>query len=50
MNLHLTEKDVNGINLRIINELIEKDSYYGNRWKPFLLYADEKINGKFYRV
>ena len=46
----LAEKDVNGINLRIADGLIEGDKYSGNRRKTYLLYADGKIAGKFYSV
>ena len=46
----LAEKDINGINLRITDGLIEGDSYSGDRRKTFLLYADGKIVGKFYSV
>jgi len=46
----LAEKDVNGVNLRIADGLIEGDKYSGNRRKTYLLYADGKIAGKFYSV
>jgi hypothetical protein len=44
------EKEINGINLRIAQGLIEGESYSGNRRKTWLLYADGKIVGKFYKV
>lgn len=46
----LAEKDLNGVNLRIANGLIEGEPYSGNRKKTYLLYADGKIIGKFYSV
>lgn len=46
----LAEKDVNGVNLRITDGLLEGDKYSGNRRKTYLLYADGKIAGKFYSV
>jgi hypothetical protein len=46
----LAEKDVNGINIRIAEGLLEGDKYSGNRKKTYLLYADGKIAGKFYSV
>jgi hypothetical protein len=49
-NNPLAEKDVNGVNLRIAEGLIEGDKYSGNRRKTYLLYADGKIVGKFYAV
>jgi hypothetical protein len=44
------EKDINGVNLRIAQGLIEGEPYSGNRRKTWLLYADSKIVGKFYKV
>jgi hypothetical protein len=44
------EKDINGVNLRIAQGLIEGEPYTGNRRKTWLLYADGKIVGKFYKV
>lgn len=44
------EKDINGVNLRIVQGLIEGEPYSGNRRKTWLLYADGKIVGKFYKV
>ena len=44
------EKDINGVNLRIAQGLIEDDPHSGNRRKTWLLYADGKILGKFYNV
>lgn len=44
------EKDINGVNLRIIQGLIEGEPYSGNRRITWLLYADGKIVGKFYKV
>lgn len=44
------EKDINGVNLRIAQGLIEGEPYSGNRRKTWLLYADGKIVGKFYKV
>ena len=44
------EKNINGINLRITQGLIESEPYSGNRRKTWLLYADGKIVGKFYKV
>ena len=46
----LAEKDINGINLRIADGLIEGAPYSGNRRKTYLLYVDGKIVGKFYKV
>lgn len=46
----LAEKNINGVNLRITDGLIEGDPYSGNRRKTYLLYADGKIIGKFYKV
>lgn len=46
----LAEKNVNGINLRITNGLIEDEPFSGKRRKTYLLYADGTIVGKFYRV
>lgn len=46
----LAEKDINGVNLRITHGLIEGEPYSGNRRKTYLLYADGKIVGKFYKV
>lgn len=46
----LAEKDVNGVNLRIAEGLIEGEEYSGKRRKTYLLYADGKIVGKFYSV
>lgn len=44
------EKDINGVNLKIVQGLIEGEPYSGNRRKTWLLYADGKIVGKFYKV
>ena len=44
------EKDINGVNLRIAQGLIQGEPYSGNRRKTWLLYADGKIVGKFYKV
>jgi len=44
----LAEKDVNGVNVRIAEGLIEGEPYSGNRRKTYLLYADGKVVGKFY--
>lgn len=44
------EKDINGINLRIIQGLIEDEPHSGNRKKTWLLYADKNIIGKFYKL
>jgi len=44
------EKDINGVNLRIAEGLIEGDPYSGKRRKTYLLYADGNIVGKFYSV
>ena len=49
MNLHnydhpIAEKDVNGVNLRIIEGLVR------NKRKTYLLYADGKLIGEFYSV
>jgi len=44
------EKDINGVNLRIVQGLIEGEPYSGNRRNTWLLYADGKIVGKFYKV
>jgi len=46
----LTEKNVNGVNLRIASGLVEGKAYLGNRKNTYLLYADGKIAGKFYSV
>ena len=46
----LAEKDVNGVNVKIAEGLIEGEPYSGNRKKTYLLYADGKIAGKFYSV
>jgi len=44
------EKNINGVNLRITQGLIEGEPYSGNRRKTWLLYADGKIVGKFYKI
>ena len=44
------EKNINGVNLRIAQGLIEGKPYSGNRRKTWLLYANGKIIGKFYKV
>jgi hypothetical protein len=44
----LAERNINGVNLRITDGLIE--SHLGERRKTYLLYADGKIVGKFYKV
>jgi hypothetical protein len=44
----LMEKDLNGVNLRVAEGLIEGEPYSGKRRKTYLLYADGKIIGKFY--
>ena len=44
----LLEKDLNGVNLRIVDGLIEVNPSTGNRSKTYLLYADGQIVGKFY--
>ncbi len=44
------EKDINGINLRIVQGLIEDEPHSGNRKKTWLLYADKNIVGKFYKL
>ena len=46
----LAEKDINGVNLRITEGLIEGEPYSGNRRKTYLLYANGNIIGKFYSV
>ena len=46
----IAEKNVNGVNLRITEGLIETDPKTGNKRKTYLLYADGKISGKFYSV
>jgi len=46
----LAEKDVNGVNLRIVEGLIEGELYSGKRRKTYLLYANGEIVGKFYSV
>lgn len=46
----LAEKDVNGVNIKITEGLIEGEIHSGNRRKTYLLYADGKIEGKFYSV
>lgn len=44
------EKDINGVNLRIVQGLIEGEPYSGNRRNTWLLYVDGEIVGKFYKV
>jgi hypothetical protein len=44
------EKDINGVNLRVAQGLIEGAPYSGNRRITWLLYADGKIVGKFYKL
>jgi len=46
----LAQKDINGVNLRIVGGLIESEPFSGKRRKTYLLYADGKIIGKFYSV
>jgi hypothetical protein len=46
----LAEKEINGVNLRIAEGLIEGEKYSGERRKTYLLYANGKIAGKFYSV
>ncbi len=46
----LAARDFNGVDLRITDGLIEGEPYSGNRRKTYLLYADGKIVGKFYKV
>lgn len=46
----IAEKDINGVNVRIAEGLIEGEPYSGNRRKTYLLYADGKVAGKFYSV
>jgi len=46
----LAEKNINGVNLRITDGLIEGELYSNNRRKTYLLYADGNIVGKFYKV
>jgi hypothetical protein len=45
----LAQKNVNGVNLRIAEGLLEKDKS-GKKRSTYLLYADGKIVGKFYSV
>jgi len=45
----LAQKNVNGVNLRIAQGLLEKDKS-GKKRSTYLLYADGKIAGKFYSV
>jgi len=46
----IAEKNINGVNLRIIQGLIEVDPFSNKKRKSYLLYADKKIIGKFYSV
>jgi len=46
----MAELDINGVNLRIASGLNEIDRVSGVRRPTFLLYADGKIVGKFYKV
>ena len=46
----LAEKNVNGVNVRITEGLLEGEPYSGDRKKTYLLYADGKVAGKFYSV
>lgn len=46
----LAEKEINGVNLRIAEGLIEGEKYSGKRRRTYLLYADGKIAGKFYSI
>lgn len=46
----IAEKDVNGVNLRIAEGLVEGEKYSGERRKTYLLYANGKVAGKFYSV
>jgi hypothetical protein len=46
----MAEADINGVNLRIASGLNEVDKVSGVRRPTFLLYADGKIVGKFYKV
>jgi hypothetical protein len=46
----IAEKNVNGVNVRITEGLIEGDPGASNRRKTYLLYADGKVAGKFYSV
>jgi len=46
----LAQKEVNGIDVRIAQGLVEGEPYSGKRRQTYLLYADGKIVGKFYSV
>lgn len=46
----LLEKDLNGINLRVVEGLLEKISNTDKVRKTWLLYADGEIVGKFYKI
>jgi hypothetical protein len=43
-------KNVNGVELRIGEGLVEGTPFSGNRRPTYLLYADGKIVGKFYKI
>lgn len=43
-------KNVNGVELRIGQGLVEGTPFSGNRRATYLLYADGKIVGKFYSI
>lgn len=46
----IAQKEVNGVDVRIAEGLVEGEPYLGKRRKTYLLYADGKIAGKFYSV
>jgi hypothetical protein len=43
-------KNINGVDLRIATGLLEGEPYSGKRRPTYLLYADGKIVGKFYKI
>ena len=44
------QKNVNGVDVRIVEGLVEGKAYSGKRRQTYLLYADGKIAGKFYSL
>ena len=44
------QKNVNGVDVRIVLGLVEGKAYSGKRRQTYLLYADGKIAGKFYSL
>ena len=44
------QKNVNGVDVRIVSGLVEGKAYSGKRRQTYLLYADGKIAGKFYSL